>query len=232
MFQHFGYKITGNKFLLIILFLYMTDERKGKFISIDEDINAAVRAASEIFRRNGVFAYPTDTIYGLGGNPFSREVVNRIANIKERDEKKKFIFLVQNLNTLFRYSEVELDKHHDFLHKIWPNPISIILNLNEESARLLGQPTAAFRIPHHKFCKILLAEIDRPLISTSINRAGGEPINERDVINYDFGSELDAIFFTEKKVVAKSSTLIDLTGTAPKLLREGAVKFKDIIEVY
>lgn len=210
----------------------MTQERKGKFISIDDDISSAVKAASEIFRSNGVFAYPTDTIYGLGGNPFSRESVNRIANIKERDEKKKFILLIKDLPTLFRYASVELDKHHDFLHKIWPNPISIILNLNSESARLLGQSTAAFRIPHHKFCKMLLSEIERPLISTSINKAGNQPLNERDLINYEFGNELDAIFFTEKKVVEKSSTLIDLTGNHPELLREGAVKFRDIMEVY
>ncbi|MGE5352429.1 MAG: L-threonylcarbamoyladenylate synthase [Acidobacteriota bacterium] len=210
----------------------MTQERKGKFISIDDDISSAVKAASEIFRSNGVFAYPTDTIYGLGGNPFSREAVNRIANIKERDEKKKFILLIKDLPTLFRYASVELDKHHDFLHKIWPNPISIILNLNSESARLLGQSTAAFRIPHHKFCKMLLSEIERPLISTSINKAGNQPLNERDLINYEFGNELDAIFFTEKKVVEKSSTLIDLTGNHPELLREGAVKFRDIMEVY
>ncbi|MGE5439774.1 MAG: L-threonylcarbamoyladenylate synthase, partial [Bacteroidota bacterium] len=159
----------------------MTEERKGKFISIDDDISSAVKAASEIFRNNGVFAYPTDTIYGLGGNPFSREVVNRVARIKERDEKKKFILLIHDLPTLLRYTRVELDKHYDFLHKIWPNPISIILNLNAESARLLGQATAAFRIPHHKFCKMLLSEIERPLISTSINKAGNMPINERDV---------------------------------------------------
>lgn len=210
----------------------MSEERKGKFISIDEDTSSAVKAAAEIFRNNGVFAYPTDTIYGLGGNPFSRDAVNRIARIKERDEKKKFILLVQDLPTLFRYAHVELDKHYDFLHKIWPNPISIILNLNTESSRLLGQATAAFRIPHHKFCKMLLAEINRPLVSTSINKAGGIPANERDVINYEFGNELDAIFYTEKKVVEKSSTLIDLTGTNPELLREGAVKFRDIMGIY
>ncbi|MCU7496718.1 MAG: threonylcarbamoyl-AMP synthase [Ignavibacteria bacterium] len=210
----------------------MSEERKGKFIFIDEDINSAVKLASDIFRNNGVFAYPTDTIYGLGGNPFSREVASRIAGIKERDEKKRFILLVDDLTTLFRYAAVELDKHYDFLHKIWPNPISIILNLNGESARLLGQTTAAFRIPHHKFCKMLLSEIDRPLISTSINKAGREALNERDLISYEFGSELDAIFYTEKKAVTKSSTLIDLTGNSPELLREGAVKFKDIMEVY
>jgi tRNA A37 threonylcarbamoyladenosine synthetase subunit TsaC/SUA5/YrdC len=79
---------------------------------------------------------------------------------------------------------------------------------------------------------MLLSEIDRPLISTSINKAGREALNERDLISYEFGSELDAIFYTEKKAVTKSSTLIDLTGNSPELLREGAVKFKDIMEVY
>lgn len=210
----------------------MSEERKGKFISVDEDINYAVKAASEIFKSNGVFAYPTDTIYGLGCNPFSNEAVNRIVKIKERDEKKKFILLVQDLPTLFRYADVKLDKHYDFLHKIWPNPISIILNLKADVARRLDQPTAAFRIPHHKFCKLLLAEINSPLVSTSVNKAGREAVNERDLINYEFGSELDAIFFTGKKVVAKSSTLIGLTDASPELLREGAVKFKDIMDFY
>ncbi|MGE5400871.1 MAG: L-threonylcarbamoyladenylate synthase [Ignavibacteriales bacterium] len=210
----------------------MSGERRGKFVSIDEDLHNAVRLASEIFIKEGVFAYPTDTIYGLGGNPFIKKPVERITGIKERDEKKKFILLIGSLEELFKYVDIRLDKHYDFLHKIWPNPISIILNLNKTAADLLETPTAAFRIPHHKFCRALLGEIRKPLISTSINRAGQEPLNEKDLISYEFGNELDAIFYTEKKTFANSSTIINLTENSPVLIREGVVKFKDIMDVY
>ncbi|MGE5498953.1 MAG: L-threonylcarbamoyladenylate synthase, partial [Syntrophothermus sp.] len=149
-----------------------------------------------------------------------------------RDESKRFILLADNLDLLFEYAHVVLDKHFDFLHAIWPNPVSVVLNLKPAAVKLLGTPTAAFRIPHHRFCRNLISEIKKPLISTSVNRSGEEPHNEVDPINYEFGPELDGIFYSIHQPLGTASTILDLTGNAPVLIREGSVKFRDLMEVF
>lgn len=206
----------------------MIEVRKGKLVSIDDDFQGAITQAAQIYNEGGVFVYPTDTIYGIGGDPFNINTVKRINEIKGRDESKRFILLVDDLNRLLNYANIVLDKHFDFLHAIWPNPVSVILNLKLDAVKQLGTATAAFRIPHHRFCRTLISEIKKPLISTSANRSGQDPLVERDFINYELGKELDCIFYSGKKSLTIASTLIDLTNNEPALIREGAVKFKDI----
>ncbi len=199
---------------------------------IDEHPRIAINEAKKIFFEGKVFVYPTDTIYGTGGNPFNDEVVNRINKIKGRNTSKKFILLVGDLEILKKYAEINYEKHFDFLIKIWPNPISIILKLNETTSQLLNSSDAAFRIPNSNFCLKLLKEIKMPLISTSVNREGQEPMNDYSMIVQEFNDEIDTFFYTRKNFNSINSTLIDLKDSYPKLVREGKIKFSQIQKVF
>ncbi|MEI7812331.1 MAG: L-threonylcarbamoyladenylate synthase [Ignavibacteria bacterium] len=198
-------------------------------ILADGDINGAVKEAARIFTEGGVFIYPTDTIYGIGGDPFNPDCTLRINKMKRRDESKKFIFLADNLQRLTGYTDVAMEKHFDFLDAVWPDPVSVILKLNHQTVALLGQTTAGFRVPRSGFCVSLIAEVKKPLISTSVNRSGGGPMTEPDAIYCEFGSEVNAVFYTEKKLLRLGSTIIDLTDSVPVLVREGAVKFSELM---
>lgn len=200
-----------------------------KSINIDENFDQAVKAATELFFSGGVFIYPTDTIYGFGGNPFNDDVLRKITKIKGRPDWKRYIHLIGSVEILSRYAEIKSEKFYDFLLSIWPNPISVVLKLNEQTRDLLGSETGAFRIPNHRFCLKLLNEIKMPLISTSVNRSGKEPMNEPDLIMQEFSKEVDAIFFTDSKSFFTASTVIDLSDDEPKLIREGKIKFSEII---
>lgn len=201
-------------------------------INIDEHPRIAINEAKKIFFEGKIFVYPTDTIYGLGGNPFNNLVVERINKIKNRDESKKFILLVGDLEILKKYAEIKNESHFDFLLKIWPNPISIILKLNQTTTELLNSSDAAFRIPNNNFCLKLLKEIKMPLISTSVNRAKEPPINDYAMITQEFNDEIDTLFYTNKKLYSASSTIIDLKDSYPKLIREGKIKFTQVIKMF
>jgi len=203
-----------------------------KIINIDENPESALILAAELFHTGKIFIYPTDTIYGIGGNPFDEEVVKRIADIKGRDEKKQFIWLLSDFENLMNYVDVIYDTHLDFLQKIWPAPVSVILNLNERTKRIVNQDTIAVRIPQNYFCLKLLKEISRPLISTSVNRSGEDPINHIDPIVASFSQYVDAILFRSELTEAKSSTIIDLTSKQPKLIREGSIKFVELLNYF
>lgn len=201
-------------------------------INIDENFNEAVKEAQRLFYSGGVFIYPTDTIYGFGANPFNHDAIDRISFIKQRDEAKKFILLAGNINTLLRYAVFREEFHVDFLLSIWPNPVSVVLELKAEHAEILGTPTAAFRIPHHHFCQRLLDALEMPLISTSVNRSGEKPMVEYHQFHQEFQSEVDAIFFSERIPMNVSSTVIDLSRPELSLLRDGKFPFRHIEEAY
>lgn len=205
---------------------------KAEIIYIDKNPTDAVRLAKNIYLEGGVFVYPTDTIYGFGANPFNEEAIQRINLIKGREKWKRYILLISSIEDLRRYVELNSEKHFDYLLSIWPNPVSVVLKLNSEMKKLFNSGTSAFRIPNHRFCRQLLDELKMPLISTSVNRTEEEPLNDSTVISEIFGNEVDAIFYNKKKSFFQASTLIDLTGDEPLLIREGKIKFDDLMKKF
>lgn len=203
-----------------------------KLINIEENPESALILATELFHSGKVFIYPTDTIYGIGGNPFDEFVVKRIADIKERDEKKQFIWLLSDFENVMNYTEIVFENHLEFLQKIWPAPVTVILNLNERTKKFANQETAAIRIPQNDFCLKLLKEISRPLISTSVNRSGNDPVNQIEQIISDFSQDVDAIIFSSQTQEKTSSTILDLTSEQPRLIREGSIKFVELLEKF
>ncbi|MGQ9798612.1 MAG: L-threonylcarbamoyladenylate synthase [Ignavibacterium sp.] len=203
-----------------------------KLINIEENFDQAVKSATELFFNGGVFIYPTDTIYGFGGNPFNDEVIRKITLIKGRPDWKRYINLVGSVEILLKYVEIKSEMIYDFLLSIWPNPVSVVMKLNEQTHEILGSETAAFRIPNNRFCLKLLNEIKMPLISTSVNRSGKQPMNDPEMIIQEFGKEVDTVFYSNKKSFFQASTVIDLSDGEPKLIREGKFKFSEIIKYF
>ncbi len=208
----------------------MTEEKKSLLMNIDDRFDESVNLASELFLKGSIFIYPTDTIYGFGGNPFNDTAIKKIGKVKGKDNWRRYIFLISDLEMLKNYAYINSEKYLDFLLSIWPNPVSAILKLNEKYQELLHSETGAFRIPNHRFCKSLINEIKMPLVSTSVNRTGKEPLNHPSQIIQEFANEVDAIFYSEKKSFFEASTLIDLTKNEPVLVREGRIKFVELMK--
>jgi len=210
----------------------MINIKSAEMINIDEDMESAVQKAKKLYLEGTVFVYPTDTIYGFGANPFNEDAVKRIDELKNREPGKMYILLINSIETLLKYIEIKSEKHLDFFLSIWPNPVSVVLTLNSKTSKILGVETAAFRIPNNRFCMHLTNELQMPLISTSVNRTKQLPILEPSMIENEFSSEVDAIFYTDKKSVHLASTLIDLSDSVPTLIREGKIKFNDLIDKF
>lgn len=206
---------------------------KSKFadlIDIDKNIDEAVQKAKKLYLEGTIFIHPTDTIYGFAANPFNEDAVIRIDEIKQRPSGKKYILLINNIDNLLTYTDIHSEKHQDFLLSIWPNPVSVVLKLNKKTAKVLNIETAAFRIPNNRFCKKFLNAVNMPVISTSVNRSNEKPLFDPVLIGEEFGSEVDTIFYTNKKLTHEYSTIIDLSSSKPELIREGKIKFNDLLK--
>jgi L-threonylcarbamoyladenylate synthase len=207
-------------------------DNKCELVNIDEKFDYAIDKAARLFSEGKIFVYPTDTLYGFGGNPFNEEAGKKISHIKSREQGKTYILLINNIKNLSKYVVVQSEKHWDFLLAVWPNPVSVILRLNPRASKILGIETAAFRIPNHRFCQKLLDKVQIPLISTSVNRSNKPPMREFSEIRDEFSTELDAIFFTEKRSFFEASTLLNLSEEEPVLLREGKIKYNEILSIF
>jgi len=201
-------------------------------INIDKDLNKPVTLAKKLYLEGSIFIYPTDTIYGIGANPFNEIAVKKIHEIKGRGEDKKNILLIYSIENLLEYVDVPSEKYLDFLLAVWPNPVSVVLSLNKKYRKILNTSNAAFRIPNHRFCLKLLDELQMPLISTSVNKSNKPSINEPSLIFEEFSNIIDVIFYSTKKNFQEVSTLIDLTRTKPKILRQGKIKVDEMIDKY
>jgi len=202
--------------------------KSAKLINVDSDIEFAVSEAKKIFYSDGIFIYPTDTIYGFGCNPFNDTALQTLNSIKGREEQKQYILLIDSVSTLLNYIDHYDDQIITLLKNIWPNPISLILKLNYKTRNLLKYDAAAFRIPNNTFCLDLLSELKAPLVSTSVNFSNQQPLTDYPFINNEFADRVDAIFFMNENENTGASTLVDLTKKSPKILREGKINFMEL----
>ncbi len=208
----------------------MTEKKRSLLINIDERFEESISIASELFLKGSIFIYPTDTIYGFGGNPFNEMAIKKISEVKGKINWRRYIFLISDIEILKNYADIDSERYLDFLLSIWPNPVSVILKLNKKYQELLQAETGAFRIPNHRFCYKLISELKMPLVSTSVNRTGNEPMNDSSMIIQEFSNEVDAIFYSNKKSYFEASTLIDLSKDEPALIREGRIKFVELMK--
>lgn len=176
----------------------------------------------EVLRDDGVVVYPTDTVYGLGCDITSKHGVERIVRIKGRDPKKPMSFVCADLTHIARYARVS-NFAYRILKRFLPGAYTFVLEASREVPKLLltKQKTVGIRVPDHPVALALVRELDNPVLSTSANRAGEDPLNDPAEIQKHLGKEVDVIL--DCGVLPQvPSTVVSLVGDEIRVLREGA----------
>ena len=181
-----------------------------------------IARAVAALRADGVVVYPTDTVYGLGCDITSRQAVERITDIKGRDPKKPMSFVCADLTHISRYARVS-NFAYRILKRHLPGAYTFVLEANREVPKMLltKQKTVGIRIPDHAVALALVRELDNPVLSTSANLCGEEPINNPAEIQQVLGKQVDVILDCEV-LPRVPSTVISLVGDKVEVLREGA----------
>lgn len=180
-------------------------------------IQRAVAALSE----GEVIVYPTDTVYGIGCGLGHKRAVDRIYHLTGKDESQLLTLVCADLSHISHYAVLE-NAHYRLLKRLLPGPYTFILPATREAPRVLltKRKTIGLRVPNHAVTRALVAALDTPLISTSASYRGEEPLNDPAEIVARFkGIELvlDAGYCG-----VVPSTVVDLTGAEPVVVREGA----------
>jgi tRNA threonylcarbamoyl adenosine modification protein (Sua5/YciO/YrdC/YwlC family) len=194
-------------------------------IIVLESINdRSLADTANLLKRGGVIAYPTDTIYGMGCLASNTQAIEKIFKIKARDEAKPMSLLCSSLEMLSQYCQPLTPSNKNLLSRLLPGPYTFILSANDNvPPSLVGQPrkTVGLRIPRHNFCLSITKYLNEAIVTTSVNRSGESPLNDPAAIEASFGPMLDAII-THESPQGESSTILDITGKEPLLVRAGA----------
>lgn len=177
----------------------------------------------DILLNDGVGILPTDTLYGLVGRALSERVVERISQLKRRNDKNPFIILISSLEDLGLFGIKADEAFKELMRKYWPGKISIIFSCDNEKLAYLhmGTKSLAFRMPDKKNLLDLLKETG-PLVAPSANHPGEKPaLTTEEARNY-FGGNVD-FYVDEGKLESLPSTLVKLENGKTVILREGAV---------
>jgi len=194
---------------------------------------SAIEEAVKVLMQGGIIAYPTETVYGLGGDATNERVVERIRELKGREDRKPFLVLVGREEELRPYIAAVSQKARRLMSRFWPGPLTLVFrasSLLPES--LTGKNNkVGVRVSSDSFCQRLLCAFTRPLISTSANPAGGRPAHSVSEIRSLFSKGVDLILDGGGRECGIPSTVVDVSLDPPVLLRRGAVAKEDIESV-
>ena len=192
-------------------------------ISCDDN---GINQILEIYEKGGIIAFPTDTVYGIGCNPFNKNSVSRIYDMKKRSGEKKFPIL--------GFSNRELKKIVKFnsnaekiSEKFWPGQITLLLPIRKEmTEQINNNGKLAVRVPNNE-CVLSILEQCKLIIGTSANISGEKSILDSNDCKTKL-PEIDILVNGGKITTLGESTIVDFVDDQLKIIREGSISKDDI----
>jgi L-threonylcarbamoyladenylate synthase len=185
--------------------------------------DAGLERAAELIRAGEVVAFPTDTVYGLAARASDREAVLKIFVVKERPLERSLVLMPPRPSQLEEWVELD-ERARRFMARWWPGPLTLVLPAKAAAEPPLAREnprTLAARIPDHEVALALLRAIGEPLATTSANRSGELPA--RMAVQVSWLPGLAAVIDAGPSPGGVPSTLLDLSGEEPVVLREGPI---------
>ena len=182
-------------------------------------------AAAEIILRGGIAAVPTETVYGLAANGLDADAVKKLYELKGRPDVKPISLLVSGADALDRLCRDVPRQARALAKKFWPGPLTIVLPALPEVPDIVraGGATVGLRCPKHKMTLSLLGRANAPLAAPSANPSGKHSaLTALQVLAY-FDGKIDAVVDGGPCSVGHESTVIDMSGTPYRILRQGAL---------
>ncbi len=179
--------------------------------------------AADCLRNGGVIAYPTDSCYALGCAIGAKEAMERIQLLRQAGRHHYFTVICRDLSEIARFARVD-NWQYRLLKAFTPGPYTFVLRATREVPRRLldeRRRTVGIRVPDHAVVRALLHEYTEPLMSTTLQIPGdGAPMTDAREIESRIGHAVDQIL-DAGNCGLEPSTIVDLSGTAPLLLRAG-----------
>jgi L-threonylcarbamoyladenylate synthase len=187
--------------------------------------------AAEVLQAGGVVVYPTETLYGLGVNAWSVKGLARVRAIKQREEARPILVLVHDEQALAGLTDGVPEAARVLMARFWPGPLTIVFPAAAHLPAELtsGRQSIGVRISSSPLCRRLTALCGYPITSTSANISGSPAHNSAVEIERALGPGVDLYLDGGTLTAGLPSTVVDVTGPRPRVVREGAVPVSQIL---
>jgi len=192
-----------------------------------------IAEAARIIRNGGVVVFPTRSLYGLGADAFNAKAVNRIFHIKQRPAGKPILVLIKNKDELDRLAALGPPAATAIMEKFWPGRISIVFQAKQGLLANLtaGTNKIGIRLPGHNVASALVKATCSPITGTSANLSGNAGCFQVNDLDEKIVDGVDLILDAGPLKGGVGSTVVDVTGKTPLILRQGELSQKDISNV-
>jgi L-threonylcarbamoyladenylate synthase len=199
------------------------------------DSEEAIIEAAKVMLSGGTIIFPTDTVYGLGCDATNISAINKVFKIKERNEKKPLAVIVRDIEMARKVACID-SKLEKSLGSIWPGAVTLILRRKDKLSNLLsaGKNTIGLRIPDYKLTHWLSENMGRPYVATSANISGEQATTKVSaVLDYfaDKKYQPDLVLDAGDLKCVEPSTVLDLSGKEPKIVRIGPVNKNKLLQI-
>ncbi len=190
----------------------------------DENLGEAINKAIAVLKSGGIVAYPTETFYGLGAKYDIDSALKRLYEIKKRPQEKAMPLIIGSREELFLITDSVNKSAMDLMDRFWPGPLTILFRARPGlSEYISSENKVAVRIPGESFALRLAMAAGFPITSTSANISGMPPADNASMISDYFGEVIDLIIDGGKTNGGLPSTIVDITGDMPKIIRHGSI---------
>ncbi len=198
--------------------------------SLDEALQRQIASAARHLRAGGVAAIPTDTLYGLTACAFDENAVREIFRLKGRQEGEPLPLLCADERQAFECATEVSEAARRLAGRFWPGALTIVLKKADRVPGLVsgGKDTVGLRVPAHPVPRAIARALEAPIIGTSANISGQPGLKTADAVREQFGEQIEMIVDWTGAPSGTASTVVDLSGVVPRLLREGPVTWSDI----
>ena len=186
---------------------------------------AGIRRAADIIRAGGLVAFPTETVYGLGANALSAPAVLRIFEAKDRPRGNPLIVHLAEAAQLATVAAEVTSRAADIAARFWPGPLTLVLPRAAAVPLVTtgGLDTVAVRVPDHAVARALIEAAGVPIAAPSANRSGRPSPTRAAHVRDDLDGRIEMILDGGPTPVGIESTVLDMTGESPLLLRPGGI---------
>lgn len=200
------------------------------FVILKHSDQVLIRAAS-VITRGSVIAFRTDTFYGLGADPFNPAAVQKIKELKGREDHKPILIVISDEDQVARFIDEPSNAFTQLAKAFWPGPLTLIGKADSALPPEItaGTKTVGIRLPNDDRVRALVRACGGALTATSANPSNATPAGTaKEVENY-FRDSIELIIDDGDAKTDRPSTVVDVSGAEPKLIREGMVAWTEIL---
>jgi len=196
-------------------------------------IQKQVERGISILKQGGIVAFPTDTVYGLGACANFQSAVERIYQVKERPRNMALPLLLAHTSQISEVAEPVPPVAWLLARSFLPGALTIVLHKSESVPGIItaGGMTVAIRIPAHPAPVALIEGLGAPIVGTSANLSSQPSALTADEVYSQFGDKIDLVIDGGRCLGGRESTIVDVTGETPVVLREGAISKEELKQV-